>query len=191
MKQLEEIIKEKGKSLPGDILKVDCFLNHQVDVNIMDMIGKEFANIFSDIKPDKILTIETSGVAIAQATSLHMDRQPLIYAKKGFHLNMDDNLYCAKERSYTKNKDYIVRVSKEYLNENDGVLIVDDFLANGEALNALLEICKQANAKVLGIGVVIAKMYQPGYARIKSICDRLEILAKVKSLDDKGNIEFE
>lgn len=191
MSKLIETIVSQGKVLPGDILKVDSFLNHQIDVKIMNDIGEEFAQIFDNIKPTKILTIETSGVAIAQAVSQHMDYQPVVYAKKGFHLNMSDKLYCAKERSYTKNQDYVVQVSKEYLNSNDKILIIDDFLANGEACNALLEICKQAGCEVLGIGICIAKMYQPGYERIKKMNSNLHILAKVKSMSDAGKIEFE
>lgn len=191
MKQLEEIIRKEGKILPGDILKVDCFLNHQVDVEIMDMIGKEFARLFKDSNPDKILTIETSGVAIAQATSLNLNRHPVIFAKKGMHLNQDENCYCSHERSYTKGEEYAVKVSKEYLKKGDKVLIIDDFLANGEALNSLLDICAQAEAEVVGIGIVIAKMYQPGYERIMKLYNHIEILAKVKSMDDEGNIYFE
>lgn len=191
MKYLEEIIKEKGKILPGDILKVDSFLNHQISVEVMNEIGKEFATIFSDKKPNKILTIETSGLAIAQATAVHMNINNVVYAKKDGHSNMSSQTYECKERSYTKGTDYIVKVSKEYLNENDKVIIVDDFLANGEAMNALLNICEQAKAEVLGIGIVIAKMYQSGYERISKMNDNLHILAKVKSMTDDGKIEFE
>lgn len=191
MKYLEEIIKEKGKILPGDILKVDSFLNHQINVEVMNEIGKEFATIFSDKKPNKILTIETSGLAIAQATAVHMNINNVVYAKKDGHSNMSSQTYECKERSYTKGTDYIVKVSKEYLNENDKVIIVDDFLANGEAMNALLNICEQAKAEVLGIGIVIAKMYQSGYERIITMNDNLHILAKVKAMTDDGRIEFE
>ena len=191
MKYLEEIIRKEGKILPGDILKVDSFLNHQVNVEVMDEMGKEFARLFEDTNPDKILTIETSGVAIAQAVSLNMNRQPIIYAKKGVHLNMSNDVYQCKEKSYTKNVDYMIQVSKEYLHEGDRILLIDDFLANGEAMNSLLEICAQAKVEVVGIGIVIAKMYQPGYERIKKMYDRVEILAKVKSMNDNGEIEFE
>ena len=191
MKYLQDIILKQGKVLPGDILKVDSFLNHQIDTRIMNEIGKEFSNIFKDNKPTKILTIETSGVAIAQATSVNMDYIPVVYAKKDAHLNMSNDCFEAKETSYTKGSDYNVKVAKEYLCENDRVLIVDDFLANGEALNALLDICNQANAKVIGIGIVIAKMYQPGYERIIKINKNIHILAKVKSMTDDGKIEFE
>lgn len=191
MKYLQDIILKQAKVLPGDILKVDSFLNHQIDTRIMNEIGKEFSNIFKDNKPTKILTIETSGVAIAQATSVNMDYIPVVYAKKDAHLNMSNDCFEAKETSYTKGIEYSVKVAKEYLNENDRVLIVDDFLANGEALNALLDICNQANAKVIGIGIVIAKMYQPGYERIIKINKNIHILAKVKSMTDDGTIEFE
>lgn len=191
MSKLKEIIVSQGKVLPGDILKVDSFLNHQIDCRVMESIGEEFAEIFKDIKPTKILTIETSGVAIAQATSQKMEYQPVVYAKKGFHLNMSDKLYCAKEKSYTKNQDYVIQVSKEYLCSDDKILIIDDFLANGEACNAMLEICEQAGCEVLGIGICIAKMYQPGYERIKKMNPNLHVLAKVKSMSDDGKIEFE
>lgn len=191
MKLLEEKIIKNGKMLPGDILKVDSFLNHQIDIELMDEIGKEFARLFSDKKPDKILTIESSGIAIAQATSMHMNKAPIIYAKKTSASNMSSEKYNAEEKSYTRGLIYNIEVSKEYLKENQNILIIDDFLANGEALNALLDICKQAKVNVLGCGIVICKMYQPGYQRIKKMCDRLEVLAKVKSMDDDGRIEFE
>lgn len=191
MKYLEDLIKEKGKILPGDILKVDSFLNHQIDVKVMDEIGKEFAHLFKDTHPDKIVTIETSGLSIAQATSLNLDCQPIVYAKKAGHSNMSKDCYCCKETSYTKGTDYDVRISKEYLHEGDRVLLVDDFLANGEAMNALLNICAQAKAQVVGIGIVVCKMYQPGFERISKMCDNIQILAKVKSMTNDGKIEFE
>ena len=191
MKYLEDVIRKEGKILPGDILKIDSFLNHQVNVEIMDEMGKEFARLFADTNPDKILTVETSGVAVAQAVSLNMNKQLVVYAKKDAHLNMSNNVYECRERSYTKGMEYSVQVSKEYLHEGENVLIIDDFLANGEAMNALLSICAQAKVNVVGIGIVVAKMYQPGYERIKKMYDRIEILAKVKSMTDEGEIEFE
>lgn len=191
MKYLEDIIRKQGKILPGDILKVDSFLNHQIDVEVMDNIGKAFAEVFKDLNPDKILTIETSGLAIAQATSLNMNKIKIVYAKKDGHLNLNKDCYECKEKSYTKNTDYLVKISKEYLKEGEKVIIVDDFLANGEAMNALLDICAQAKVEVLGIGIVIAKMYQIGYERISKMCDNIHVLAKVKSMSDDGRIEFE
>ena len=191
MKYLEDVIKRNGKVLPGDILKVDSFLNHQVSIEVVNEIGKEFARIFKDINPDKILTIETSGVALAYSTSLNMNHQPIVYAKKDAHFNMSTSCFECKERSYTKGTDYNIKVSKEYLHKGEKILIIDDFLANGEAINALLTICKQAEAEVLGIGIVISKMYQPGYERIIKMHNNLHILAKVKSMSDDGSIEFE
>lgn len=191
MEYLENIIRKYGKVLPGDILKVDSFLNHQIDVEVMDNIGKGFAEAFKGLNPDKILTIETSGVAIAQATSINMNKVKIVYAKKGGHNNMNKDCYECEETSYTKGIDYVVKVSKEYLKKGEKVIIVDDFLANGEAMNALLNICKQAEVEVLGVGIVIAKMYQPGYERISKMCDNLQILAKVKLMSDDGKIEFD
>lgn len=190
MKYLENIIKEQGQILPGDILKVDGFINHQINVVVLDEVGKEFARLFADTKPDKILTVETSGVAIAQATSLNMNKQNVVYAKKGSYLNLSKDVYECKEKSYTKDLEYTVRVAKEYLKPNEKILIIDDFLANGEALNSLIDICKQAKVEIVGIGVVVCKMYQPGYERIKKMCNRLEVLAKVKSMNENGEIEF-
>lgn len=190
MKELEKLIEEKGKVLPGHILKVDGFLNHQLDVDVIDKIGKEFSRIFADIKPDKILTVESSGIAIAQATSMNMDKQPVLFAKKVEHHNVSSEVYQCPEKSYTTGKTYIVQLSKDYLKENDNILIIDDFLANGEALNALLTICNEAKVNVLGIGIVICKTFQPGYERIKKMCPRIELLAPVKSMSDDGKIEW-
>lgn len=191
MKKLKELIEEKGEVLPGDVIKVDCFLNHQIDVDVIDLIGKEFATCFSNLKPTKILTIETSGVAIAQATSLNLEHQKVVFAKKGNHFNMSDDVYASKEKSFTTGIEYSVRVSKEYLDKSDKVLIVDDFLANGEAMESLLDICKQAKAEVVGIGIVIGKMYLPGYERIKKQCNNIEVLAKIKNISDDNTIMWE
>lgn len=191
MKELQEIISKYGKILPGDILKIDSFLNHQIDVNILDTIGKEFARLFNETNPEKILTIESSGIAIAQATSLNMNRQPVVYAKKGSHLNMSSDVYQCEEKSYTKDVVYVTQVAKEFLKENERILIIDDFLANGEALNSLLNICSQAKVNIVGVGIVVCKMYQPGYERVKKIYNNIEILAKIKSMSIDGIIEWE
>lgn len=189
MKLLEERIKKDGRVFPGDILKVDSFLNHQVDVKLMDEIGKEFHRLF-DVKPDKILTIESSGIAIAQAASRYYDFCPIIYAKKTDASNMSSATYTCKERSYTRGFDYTITCSKEYLNKGDKILILDDFLANGEALNALINICQQAQVQILGVGAVVCKAYQPGEKRIKDMGVHLECLARVKAMHDDGTIEF-
>ena len=191
MKLLEERIRKDGKVFPGDILKVDSFLNHQVDIKLMDEIGKEFYRLFKDCEPTKILTIEASGIAIGQAASRYFGFIPVVYAKKGDAANLDSDLYSAKERSYTRGVDYTVNVAKEYLKPEDRVLILDDFLANGEAMAALINICDQAGAKVLGCGSVICKTYQPGEKRIKDMGYKVEVLARVKAMHDDGQIEFE
>ena len=191
MKYLEDIIIKQGKILPGDILKVDSFLNHQINVKVLNEIGKEFGEHFKNSGANKILTIESSGIAVAQSLAINMNIENIVYAKKGNPSNISNDCYEALEKSYTKGKEYSVKVSKEYLNSNDKVIIVDDFLAKGEAMMALLNICNQACAEVKGIGIVIGKMYQGGYERIKDKCDNIQILAKVKSMSDDGKIEFE
>lgn len=189
MKLLEERIKKDGKIFPGDVLKIDSFLNHQVDVKLMDQIGEEFHRLFIDANPDKILTIESSGIAIASAASRYYDYCPIIYAKKTDASNMSGDTYNCKERSYTRGFDYNIKVSKEFLCEGDRILILDDFLANGEALNALITICKQAKCEIVGVGAVVCKTYQPGEERIKAMGVHLECLARIKSMEN-GIIEF-
>jgi len=189
MELLEKRILKEGKVLPGDILKIDCFLNHQIDPKLIEEIGKEFYRLFKDDKPNKILTIEASGIAPSYECAKAFGSIPVVFAKKTEALNMDGNKYQAKEKSYTRNIEYTISVAKEFLNENDEVLIIDDFLANGEASHALIEICKQANAKVVGVGCVVSKTYQPGEQRIKELGYHLEVLARVQSLEN-GVVKF-
>ena len=191
MKLLEERIIKEGKILAGDILKVDNFLNHQLDVKLLDEIGKEFYELFKDSNPNKILTIESSGIAIATSVSRCFGYPPVVYAKKTTALNMSSNVYEAKEKSYTRNLEYTVQVSKDYLKQDDRVLIIDDFLANGEAMKALIEICIQAKAEIVGCGAVICKTYQPGLKIIKDMGYDVEALARIKSMSDDGTIEFD
>lgn len=191
MKLLEERITKDGKILPGDILKIDNFLNHQLDTKLMDEIGKEFYRLFKDREPNKILTIESSGIAIAQAASRYFGFIPVVFAKKTVAANMAKNTYEAKEHSYTRNIEYTVQVAKDYLTAEDRVLILDDFLANGEAMNSLISICNQAGAQIVGCGSVVCKTYQPGEKRIRDLGYDVEVLARVKSMSDDGKIEFE
>ena len=191
MKLLEDRIRRDGKILPGDILKVDSFLNHQIDVKLIDELGEEFHRLFADTNPNKIVTIEASGIAIAAATSRHFDSVPILFAKKTAASNMDGNTYQAKERSYTRNVEYTINIAKEYLGPQDRVLLIDEFLANGEAMIALINICEQAGAKIEGIGAVICKTYQPGIKRLADLGYDVKILAKVKAMGDDGSIEFE
>ena len=191
MKLLEERIRKDGKILPGDILKIDCFLNHQIDTKLMEEIGKEFHRLFRDRDPNKILTIESSGIAIATEASRFFGYIPVVFAKKTVAANMAKNTYEAKEHSYTRNIEYTVQVAKEYLNKEDKVLILDDFLANGEAMNSLINICRQAGATIVGCGSVVCKTYQPGEQRIKDLGYEGEVLARVSHMSDDGQIEFE
>lgn len=190
MKRLQEYIKKYGIiDIEKDILRIDSFLNHQIDICLLNEIAQEFKRIFSDIKPDKILTIESSGIAIATLVSTYFDYCPVLYAKKSDSLNVSNDRYITFEKSYTRATECSVQVSKQYLNENENILIIDDFLANGEALNSLVELCKQAKVNVLGCGVVVCKSYQPGLKRIKDMGIRVECLTKIKSLDN--DIVFE
>lgn len=191
MKILENKIREFGiVKKEEDILMIDSFLNHQIDIKLMDEIAKEFKRIFIDVKPDKILTIESSGIAIASLLSTYFDYCPIVFAKKSDSKNINDEKYQILEKSYTRGIECLVQVSKNYLNEGENILIVDDFLANGEALNSLIELCRQAKANILGCGVVVCKSYQPGLKRIQDMGIRVECLAKIKSLDN-DIVEFE
>lgn len=191
MNMLKEKILSEGEVYPNDVLKIDAFLNHQIDTKLSDEIGKEFYELFKDKKPNKILTIESSGIAIAVATSKYFDFIPVLFAKKNDSSNMSKDTYSSSVHSYTKNQDYNIHVSKEYLNENDRVLIIDDFLANGEAMNSLIDICKKANAQIVGCGAVVCKTYQNGENRIKELGYDVKVLARIKSLNDDGSIEIE
>lgn len=191
MKKLIDRIKKDGRILPGDILKIDSFLNHQVDVQLMDDIGEEFHRLFRDEDINKILTLESSGIAIAAAASRYFGYIPVVYAKKTVAANMDKDTYECKEHSYTRNIEYTIQVAKEFLSEDDKILILDDFLANGEAMKALINICDQAGAKVVGCGVVVCKIYQLGEKLINSLGYEVKVLARVKAMSDDGQIEFE
>ena len=189
MELLENRILKDGIILNGDILKVDNFLNHQMDVTLLDEMGKELKRLFSDCNINKILTIEASGIGIAICAARYFDNCPVVFAKKGQSANLTGEVYECKERSYTRGTEYNVQVSKKYLNENDHVLIVDDFLANGEALNALVSICNQAHATVEGCGIAVTKAYQPGEKRIKDMGVRVESLAHIVEMKN-GEIKF-
>lgn len=189
MKLLEEKIKKEGKALPNDILKVDSFLNHQIDVAFLNEIGKEFQRLFANEGVNRVLTVEASGIAMAVTTAQAFGNIPVVFAKKVAAANMSKDVYSAALHSYTRQRDYNITVSKEYLHQDDVVLIIDDFLANGEALNALINLCKQAGAKVVGCGIVIEKTYQPGLERIREMGYRVESLARIKHMDE-GVIEF-
>ena len=191
MKLLEEKIIREGKIYEGDVLKVDGFLNHRMDIEFINEIGKEFYRLFKDEGVNKILTIEASGIGIACVTALNFEPVvPIVFAKKALSLNLGSDLYSTQVFSYTKGKTYDAVVSKNYLTAEDRVLIIDDFLANGSALQALIDLCKQAGATVVGAGIVIEKAYQEGGDMIRNMGVRVESLARIKSMSTEKGIEF-
>ena len=190
MKILKERILKDGVVKPGNILKVDSFLNHQMDVVLMEQIGQEFYRRFSNLPITKVLTIETSGIAVAYPVARAFG-VPMVFAKKTKSVNMDGELYVAEIQSYTKKDNNLVIVSKKFLSPEDNVLIVDDFLANGCALQGLISIVESAEATVAGLGIVVEKGFQEGGQRIRNLGYRLESLAIVDTMDHKtGTITF-
>ena len=182
MNFLEERIVKDGVVKPGNVLKVDSFLNHQLDIRLLDEIGKEFYRRFSDKPITKILTIEASGIAIAYAVARCFN-VPMVFAKKAKSVNIDGEMYTAEVESFThKNKNQVI-VSKKFLSADDHLLIVDDFLANGCALQGLISISEAAGATVEGIGIVIEKGFQFGGRTIRNLGYRLESLAIVDGMD--------
>lgn len=184
MNFLEERILKDGVVKEGNVLKVDSFLNHQMDVALLDKIGEEFHRRFADLNITKVLTIEASGIAIAYAVARCFE-VPMIFAKKAKSINIDGDMYTTEVESFThKNKNQII-VSKNFLSADDRILIIDDFLANGCALQGLISIAEAAGAVVVGIGIVIEKGFQYGGRSIRNLGYRLESLAIVESMDSE------
>ena len=188
MELLKQRILKDGKVIGDDILKVDSFLNHQIDTALLFEIGKEFHRLFKDQNINKILTIEASGIGIACAAAQFF-AVPVVFAKKCNHKNLSDSKYSTKVYSFTKDVYYDVTVDKEYLKSDDRVLIIDDFLANGNAALGLIDLVKQAGGTVEGVGIVIEKGFQEGGKIIRNMGIRLESLAIVKQLG-KGKFEL-
>ena len=191
MNFLEERIVKDGIVKEGNVLKVDSFLNHQMDIELFDMMGAEFAKRFAGKTVNKILTIEASGIGIATVVARHFNNCPVVFAKKSKSINLEGDMYTAEVESFThKNKNTVI-VSKKYLNENDKVLIIDDFLANGCALQGLIQIVQTAGGSVEGIGIAIEKGFQPGGKMIRNMGYQLESLAIVEGMDaSTGEITF-
>ncbi|MBO5747147.1 MAG: xanthine phosphoribosyltransferase [Clostridia bacterium] len=190
MNFLEERIMKDGVVKPGNVLKVDSFLNHQMDIELLDEIGKEFHRRFKGADITKVLTIEASGIAIAYPVAKEFG-VPLVFAKKSKSINIDGDMYVADVESFThKNKNQVI-VSKKFLNSDDRILIVDDFLANGCALQGLISIAESAGAKIEGLGIAIEKGFQIGGRVIRNLNYRLESLAIVDGMNaETGEITF-
>lgn len=183
MKLLEDRIRQDGVVLPGNVLKVNQFLNHQIDPQLMYEIGQEFARLFKERPVTKILTVEASGIAPAIMAGLVMN-VPVLFARKKKPSTLDDMTYTAEVYSYTKKVTNTISVDSKFLSENDHVLIIDDFLANGQAVKGMLEICRQADVKVEGVGIVVEKSFQEGADWIKGQEIRLESLARISSFEN-------
>lgn len=191
MKVLEERIIKDGVVRAGNVLKVDCFLNHQMDISLFQEMADEWKKHFFGKKINKILTIEASGIAIAAIVATAFDNCPVVFAKKTESLNVDGAVYSSKVTSFTKKRTYDVFVSQKYLNPDDHVLIVDDFLAMGNALNGLIDIVEQSGATVEGLGIAIEKGFQGGGDSLREKGYDLSSLAIVDKLDaESGIIEF-
>lgn len=188
MKLLEQRILDQADIFGTDVLKVDMFLNHQIDVDLLNEIGKEFFRIYSGSDINKILTVEASGIGIACIAAQYFS-VPVVFAKKGSNSNVGADIYASDVFSFTKGVSSKIGVSRKYLGPKDKVLIIDDFLANGSALTGLIDIVTQSGAFIAGVGIVIEKGFQPGGRLIRESGIRVESLAIIKSMDN-GNIIF-
>ena len=190
MELLEERIRRDGVVKSEGVLKVDSFLNHQMDINLFNEMGKELKRLFADAPINKILTIEASGIGIAAVAAQHFG-VPVVFAKKSQSINLDGDVYSTKIQSFTHQRIYDVIVSKKFLNADDHVLLIDDFLANGCALNGLIDLVEDAGATVEGIGIAVEKGFQPGGDDLRRRGYHLESLAIVQSMNpETGEIEF-
>ena len=189
MKLLEDKILTDGHIGKGNVLKVDSFLNHQIDTAFICELGKEFYRLYKDEKITKILTIEASGIGIACLTAQYFN-VPVVFAKKTPTVNIYADVYTSKVTSFTHKKDYDIYVSKQFLDKDDHVLIIDDFLAKGSALSALISLIDNAGAKTVGAGIVIEKAFQDGGKIIRDMGVRVESLARIKEMTEDGGIVF-
>ena len=187
---LKERLRKDGVVRGTAVLTVDSFLNHQMDIALFEEIGREFRRLFADCGVNKILTIEASGIGIACITAQFF-HCPVVFAKKSQTKNIAGAVYTTKVESFTHGKVYDVIVAKQFLGPEDKVLIIDDFLANGAALEGLIDLVHQAGAQLAGAGIVVEKAFQPGGARLRAQGIRVESLAKIKSMSEEAGVEFE
>lgn len=188
MKLLEQRILQDGRVLEGNILKVDNFLNHQIDPELFMAMGEDFFQHFKDKGINKILTLEVSGIAVAFAAATFF-KVPVVFAKKSESLTLSDDVYASKVNSYTKQKVFDIRVQKNFLTSEDKVLIIDDFLAMGEALGGLVDLCEQAGAEVMGMGIAIEKNFQPGGQKYRELGYDVYSQAMIEAFVD-GQVKF-
>ena len=190
MNCLEERILKDGVVKEGNVLKVDSFLNHQMDIELFNEMGKEFKRLFADKNINKILTIEASGIGLACINAQHFD-VPVVFAKKAKSINLDGDMYCTKIESFTHKRVYDVIVSKKFLSKEDHVLIIDDFLANGCAVAGLVDLVRSAGATVEGVGIAVEKGFQQGGQLLRDKGLQVESLAIVESMNhETGEIVF-
>jgi len=190
MELLKERIRKEGRVKAGNVLKVDSFLNHQMDIELFNEMGKEFKRLFADKPINKILTIEASGIGIACIAAQYFN-VPVVFAKKAESINLDGESYVTKIESFTKKRQYDIIVSKKYLSPADHILIIDDFLANGCAVAGLIDIVESAGGTIEGVGIAIEKGFQCGGTLIRTKGVKVESLAIIESMDDvNGTIKF-
>ena len=189
MELLKQRIRADGIVKGTDVLKVDSFLNHQMDIQLFEEIGREFYRLFGGCGVNKILTIEASGIGIA-CIAAQFFRCPVIFAKKSQTKNIAGEVYRTQVESFTHGRVYDVIVSRQFLGPEDRVLIIDDFLANGAALEGLIDLVDQAGAQLVGAGIVVEKAFQPGGSRIRAKGVRVESLARIKSMSEETGVEF-
>ena len=190
MEALKQRIRQDGKVRGTDVLKVDSFLNHQIDVVLVGEMGKELRRLYEGEGINKILTIEASGIGIACIVAQHFDNCPVVFAKKTQTKNIAGDVYTTRVESFTHGRIYDVIVSKDYLCSEDRVLIIDDFLANGAALMGLIDLVRSSGAHIVGAGIAIEKAFQPGGDRIRNMGVRVESLARVAALSETDGITF-
>ena len=189
MQELEERIQSEGTVKEGNVLKVDSFINHQMDIPLFREMAREWKRLFAGKPINKVLTIEASGIGIAAVAGLVFDC-PVVFAKKTKSRNVSDDAYTTVVHSFTHGNDNTIRISREYLSPSDRVLVIDDFLANGAALDGLITLIENAGATVVGAGIAVEKAFQPGGARIRARGYRVESLARVQSMDPETGIVF-
>ena len=189
MELLEQRIRQDGKVKGDSILKVDSFLNHQMDIELFSQMGQEFYRLFGSCGVNKILTIEASGIGMACVAAQYF-HCPVVFAKKSMSSNISDHVYSAPVKSFTHGNQYNAIVSKGYLHPEDRVLVIDDFLAMGEALRGLFSLVKQSGAALVGAGIAVEKAFQPGGAQLRSEGYRIESLARVAAMSEKDGVTF-